>query len=390
MTRILYISTLDPIAPRAHVYNTLQTVAHLATYAEVRIAIPERTHAADSGRHIREYLGIADAIPFLLVPSLGTRLAGSASRYLHWVEMLLQSLSFCRLLWRERHSYDWVYLRDFALFIPALFARYVLGKHLAYEVHAVLHARGQEIRNSLLVRHAHAVIAITDALRDHFLTSNPHIVTIVCAAAEPERFAAVHESREALRRAFDLPQEATILGYTGNMGRTGNNDPYGIEEIVDALPLLPPQVLFVGYGKRDKETAPLEAYIGSRDLGGRALIRGHVSKTDVYRFLRACDILVIPSAGNQIGNAPSKTYEYLASGLPIVAAQTTANSEVLEDGVSALLVDAKDPTAWAHAIQSVGTVELRDRLVRGALAEAQEYTWGARARKILDHLAKSA
>lgn len=389
MTRILYISTLDPIAPRAHVYNTLQTVVHLGKHADIRLAIPKRAHASRSESHIRDYLGITDTVPWILVPSLGTRLAASSSRLAHWLEMFLQSVAFCRLLWRERASYDWIYLRDFALFIPALFGRYILGKKLAYEVHAVLHARGQEARNSLLVRHAHAVVAITDALRDHFRSMNPHIRTVVCAAAEPERFSNVEESKDALRTAFDLPHEAIILGYTGNMGRTGNNDPYGIEEIVDALPLLPEKIVFVGYGKRDKETAPLEAHIHSLGLSDRALVRGHVSKTDVYRFLRACDILVIPSAGNQIGNAPSKTYEYLASGIPIVAARTVANSEVLAHGVSALLVEAQEPREWAEAITSLLMSEgPRDRIVRGAAARAAEFTWDARARKILELLAE--
>jgi len=109
----------------------------------------------------------------------------------------------------------------------------------------------------------------------------------------------------------------------------------------------------------------------------------------VYRFLRACDILVIPSAGNQIGNAPSKTYEYLASGLPIVAARTVANSEVLTDDVNALLVSAKEPREWAQAIQAIlSTDAVRERLVQGAAIRAADFTWNARAQKILALLAQ--
>lgn len=387
MTRILYISTLDPVAPRAHVYNVLQTVVHIAAQASIRLAIPARVHAADADTYLREYLGIQEDIPFLFVPSIGTRFAASRYRALHWLEMILQSVSFCRLLVRERHTYEWVYLRDFSLFIPALFARYVLRKKIAYEVHAVLHAHGQEWRNSVLVRHAHCVIAITDALRNHYLSANPNTATVVCAAAEPERFIDITETREELRRTFQIPENAIVLGYTGNMGRTGNNDPYGIEDIIDALPHLPAQVHFVGYGKRGTETTALENHIAHLGLTNRALVRGHVSKTDVYRFLRACDILVIPSAGNQIGNAPSKTYEYLASGLPIVAARTVANEEVLTDKKDALLVDAKDPQDWAGAIESLmRESSLKENLVARAKETAQEYTWEARARKILHAL----
>lgn len=389
MTRILYISTLDPMATRAHVYNVLQTVAHLAVHMSIRLAVPLRTHVAGVDEHMREYLGIRNNIPLLFVPSLGTRFAASRSRILHWLETLLQSISYCRLLIRERHTYDWVYLRDFSLLVPALFAQYVLHKKLAYEVHAVLHARGQEWRNSLLVRHAHAVITITNALRDHYKHANPHTSMVVCAAAEPERFAEVVETRETLRRAFDIPADALVLGYTGNMGRTGNNDPYGIEEIIDALPHLPKTVRFIGYGRRDKETASLEDHITHLGLEARASIRGHVSKTDVYRFLKACDILVIPSAGNQIGNAPSKTYEYLASGLPIVAAATVANKEVLRDGENALLVDARDPHAWARAIASLThDPNLAAHIVAGAHTTALEYTWDARALRILAALGR--
>ena len=387
MKRILYISTLDPLAPRAHVYNVLQTVSALDGPASIRLVIPARAHAIHAQEHIRSYLGISKDIPFLFLTSWGTTFAGSRIRVVQWLEMILQSISFCRLLYRERGSFEWLYLRDFSLMIPALFARTILKKKIAYEVHAVLHSRKQEWRNALLVRYSDTVIAITDALRAHYLPTNPHITTVVCAAAEPERFANVTESKDRLRTSFGLAHDACVLGYTGNMGRTGNNDPYGIEDIIDALPLLPENVQFVGYGKRGEETKALETHIASLKLSARAHVRGHVGKTDVYRFLKACDILVIPSAGNQIGNAPSKTYEYLASNLPIVAASTVANREVLTHGENALLVNPKDPKAWAEAITHLSEdAVLSQKIVTGAQKTATQYTWTARAEYILNAL----
>ncbi len=384
MTRILYISMLDPVAPRAHVYNTLQTVAALSRITPIRLIIPRRSHARDAQAHIREYLGIAGQLPLSELESWGARLSGGRYRIVNWMETTLIALSFCKMLFLRRNEFDLLYLRDFSLFLPALFAKYVLRKPFAYEVHAVLHARKQEWRNSLLVRHASTVNAITNALAEHYAPTQPHITTIVCAAAEPERFAAVRETRAELRRAFSIPADAVVLGYTGNMGRTGNNDPYGIEEIIDALPYLDRNVMFIGYGRRASETEALESHIATLGLTERALIRGHVSKADVYRFLAACDVLVIPSAGNQIGNAPSKTYEYLASDLPIVAARTVANTEILKDGMNALIVEAKDPADWARAIRSLTTdANLSKHIVAGARATAHDYTWDARARKIM-------
>lgn len=389
MKTILYISTLDPIAPRAHVYNVLKTVEALAARPDTKIelVIPKRPHAQDIRAHIRNYLGITGIVPVYELESLAGKLSGSSVRLVNWAETLLLNLSLCRYIYKKRKTFSVLYLRDFALFIPALFAKWVLRKQLVYEVHAVMHKRSQEVRSSLLAKNADYLLPITAALTEHYKKVNPHTITVACAASEPEQYERITEDKLAIRRDLAIPLDAIVLGYTGNMGKTGNNDPYGIEDIIDALPLLPENVIFIGYGKRDKETAKLESHIAALGLQERALIRPHVTKHAVYRFLKAADILVIPTAGNQIGNAPSKTYEYLAVERPIVAAKTVANCEVLQDKVNALLVDAKKPQEWADAItQLLQDGTLKEKILAGAKASSEQYTWSARAQKIISTL----
>jgi glycosyltransferase involved in cell wall biosynthesis len=60
---------------------------------------------------------------------------------------------------------------------------------------------------------------------------------------------------------------------------------------------------------------------------------------------------------------PNKVWQALAVGRPVVTADTPAAREVLEDGVSALLVPAGDPDALAGALVRLGgDAALRDRL----------------------------
>ena len=88
---------------------------------------------------------------------------------------------------------------------------------------------------------------------------------------------------------------------------------------------------------------------------------------------------------------PNKAFEALACGTPLVTADTRASRELLEDGVSALLVSPGDPGALAAAIRRL---EAEPELAAGIAARglavyqarASEEVLGARWREILERL----
>jgi glycosyltransferase involved in cell wall biosynthesis len=88
---------------------------------------------------------------------------------------------------------------------------------------------------------------------------------------------------------------------------------------------------------------------------------------------------------------PNKAFQALACGAPLVTADTPAARELLEDGVSALLVPPGDPAALAAAVRRLATdAELARRIGAGGRAayerEASEDVLGRRWRGLIGEL----
>jgi glycosyltransferase involved in cell wall biosynthesis len=113
------------------------------------------------------------------------------------------------------------------------------------------------------------------------------------------------------------------------------------------------------------------------------------------RDLAACDVLVSPHGrqadGGEFFGSPTKLYEYMAVGRPIVASGIGQIAEVLVNGQSGLLVPPDDPVQLTEAIvRLVDDACLRARL--GATtrqAAAAHHTWRRNAERVLESLAAS-
>ena len=94
-------------------------------------------------------------------------------------------------------------------------------------------------------------------------------------------------------------------------------------------------------------------------------------REDVPELLRAADIYVSSSRSEGMSNS---ILEALASALPVVATRAGAEDDVIDDGVTGLLIPSENPTANAEAL----TALLKDPLRRREMAER------ARARILRD------
>ncbi|MDO8881024.1 MAG: glycosyltransferase family 4 protein [Coriobacteriia bacterium] len=105
-------------------------------------------------------------------------------------------------------------------------------------------------------------------------------------------------------------------------------------------------------------------------LDGAVEFCGFVPDEDAPRFLASLDAFVLPSLSEGL---PFTVMEAMRAGLPIVASRVGGVPEMIEDGVTGLLVECGDEARLAEAI-----VRLRDdralaeRLGRGARARFEE------------------
>ncbi len=104
-------------------------------------------------------------------------------------------------------------------------------------------------------------------------------------------------------------------------------------------------------------------------------------RKDVHRFLRDADLLVLPSLTEGL---PNILLEAAAARRACVATNVGGNPEVIEDGISGLLVPPADPVALAEAITSLISDD-RSRRDFGARARAvvvERFRFDIQARRL--------
>jgi glycosyltransferase involved in cell wall biosynthesis len=121
----------------------------------------------------------------------------------------------------------------------------------------------------------------------------------------------------------------------------------------------------------DGDQAGYEAQIASLGLGGRVRMPGWQDARDAAALLAGASVLVLPSYHEVM---PVAVLEAMARGLAIVTTPVGSVPEILEDGVSALLVPPGDVPALAGALARL----VDDAALRVRLGEAAHGVWARR------------
>lgn len=199
-----------------------------------------------------------------------------------------------------------------------------------------------------------------------------------------------------VRRALGL-ERTFVVGFIGTFGAW-----HGADVLASAFVTLLRQhpdlrdsmrLLMIGDGARMPAVKRILAEGGVIDL---ARLTGLVPQEEGPVYLAACDLLVSPHVPNVDGSpffgSPTKLYEYMAMGRPIIASDLDQIGDVLEHDRTAWLVPPADVGALAAAIARLAADDdARRRL--GAAARAQavaRHTWREHTRRIVDRLGSMA
>ncbi|MGH2427409.1 MAG: glycosyltransferase [Candidatus Limnocylindria bacterium] len=89
-------------------------------------------------------------------------------------------------------------------------------------------------------------------------------------------------------------------------------------------------------------------------VGDRIRFEGQRTRGEIAEALRQSDVLVtpsVPTAGGKREGIPVVLMEAMSSGIPVVASELSGIPELVEDGVSGLLVPPRDATGLASALR---------------------------------------
>jgi glycosyltransferase involved in cell wall biosynthesis len=166
----------------------------------------------------------------------------------------------------------------------------------------------------------------------------------------------------------------------------------GLDVLLQAMSSLPADVHLdvVGGDPRGRHRQELAAM--AQRFGQRARVRYHgfVPHGKVHEELERADCLVLPNqrtVRSGFFTSPMKLFEYMASGVPIVATDLPAINEILRHEENALLVEPDRPEALAAGIRRVlEDGALGQRLAARALEDVASYSWASRARQLAEFL----
>jgi len=171
------------------------------------------------------------------------------------------------------------------------------------------------------------------------------------------------EKRLCWRQANRIEAEAIVVVSVGRLVPSKNHALMlnAFSRVRSASPLY---LLLVGGGElEDMVRKQIE------ELGLAARVRMLGVRADIPDVLNASDVFVLSSEWE--GN-PMSVQEAMASGLPVVSTAVGGVPELLQDGVSGLLVPSGDEQALAHALQRlVDDAPLRQQMGAAGLARAR-------------------
>jgi glycosyltransferase involved in cell wall biosynthesis len=212
------------------------------------------------------------------------------------------------------------------------------------------------VSQGLIARGAQTVVANSTFTAQAFTAATGRDdVLVLSNPVDVDGIAARRLEPAQARARLDLPADALVLGVIGQI------TPWkGQEEAVRATTALvaagrPAHLLVVGEAKFLEATTRYDnrAYLARlQELAGDPAVSGRVhfvgEREDVPEILSALDALLVPSWEEPFGRV---VVEGMAAGIPVVATGEGGPAEIIDDGVTGLLVPSRDPAALAAAVQ---------------------------------------
>lgn len=190
---------------------------------------------------------------------------------------------------------------------------------------------------------SHVVLANASPIRDSLIAEDgfsPAKLRVIHNGVDVARFQHGRGDREEL---FPQSSRQKLIVLVGNMHSDIKGHPWAIDAAPAVVQEFPDaRFVFVGDGEQRAVFQQQAAQLG---LGGNFVFLGH--RDDIPEILSVCDIAMLPSRAEGMPNA---ILEYMAAGLPVVATRVGGNTELIEDGLTGLLVRAEDSAALAAAL----------------------------------------
>jgi glycosyltransferase involved in cell wall biosynthesis len=197
---------------------------------------------------------------------------------------------------------------------------------------------------AVVKRRANAVVVVSDYLKQKFIAAgfpSERVIRIHNGIDAPP---VPNETRANIREALGCVNGSPLVGTVANIRESKGYDYFlrAARLVADSMP----EVRFAAAGEADPELSrKLIRLRQELNLEEQVLFLGF--RRDVDQLLTAFDLFVLPSVSEGFSLA---TVEAMAAGRPVIATRSGGPEELIEDGLTGILVPRKDPQSLAAKI----------------------------------------
>ena len=214
------------------------------------------------------------------------------------------------------------------------------------------------------------IIAATPFIRDNFRAIHPLTVDV-------NNFPMVGE----LDSGASWDNKRDEVCYVGGIGSLR-----GIRELVRAGEFLSSaaRVNLVGTFSEPEVEAELKASPGWRRVDAHGFLDRHGVREVMKRCLAG--VVTFHPLPNHLDSHPTKMFEYMSSGIPVIASNFPLWREIIEGNQCGICVDPLDPKAIAAAIDYLVAHPQAAKAMgeNGRRAVLEKYNWTVQADKLID------
>ncbi|MCX6153945.1 MAG: glycosyltransferase family 4 protein [Candidatus Kapabacteria bacterium] len=214
---------------------------------------------------------------------------------------------------------------------------------------------------------------------------DPIKVVVNPNGTDPDKFRPDIDGKRIIQK-YKL-ENKFVCGFSGTFGQW-----HGVDVLAEAakaiISKIPNAILFfIGDGMM---RAKVEEIIQKSNVGNNCIITGFVNHYEIPEYLAACNVLLSPTVQNddnsEFFGSPTKLFEYMAMGKPIVATSVGQLGEVIQDSENGILCEQKQPEALAEAVQKIYSDEnLAIKISEGARKSAiEKYDWKVNVTRIIN------
>lgn len=219
-----------------------------------------------------------------------------------------------------------------------------------------------------VARRAARIIAISSAVNTYTLARGfrpaAQIVTVPYGIATSPYRDVDPITTAALRASWKVPTDALLFGTVARFVPQKS-----LHDLLQGFALYRNQigraarVVLVGRGPLEAELRALAERLGIAD----EVVWGGF-REDIPTVMRALDVFVLTSIYEGLGLV---LLEAMAAGKPVVATRVSAIPEVVSDGVTGLLVPARDPAVLAEALARMNGEGVRENMGQAGRARVE-------------------